>query len=152
MNRLVYYLIGIILITLSLSGIGYFMLCGAVPVNMLVIKQNVSRFTGNGVVLNNTSVPITISSDTYMGIVPPGKTSTEAGTKDADAIIIDRPMVFEGKTVDNKVFKFCNLATIELTEGPKKEIVINNRKYSWVCKLVGDYTLYDTVKKAFNQE
>lgn len=157
MKKLISIITGLLIITISLAGIGHIMLADAFPVKMR-LKHKISSLkslkylSNGGVVLNNTSRNITISSDSYLGKIPPGQTSIQAGTKDVDALIIDQPMQLGGKTIDNKVLKFCNLATIELTENGKGEIIINDRKYTRICKLANDYKVYDTVKQAFGQE
>lgn len=152
MKNLVNCFIGFVLITISVAGIAQFMFADEALMKMRRLRHEAAKLTKGAIVYNHTSRPITISSDSYIGIIPPGKSSLEAGTVDADAVVIDQPMWLEGKIIENKVLKFCNLATIELTEGTNGVITINAKKHSWICKLANDYKLYNSIKEAFNQK
>lgn len=94
-----------------------------------------------GVVYNETTKDIQISSDSYVMDLPAGKSSMEVGIKDVDAIIID----------DDKVLKFCNYGVIEVKEPEPDKITIKTKKLSWICKLAKDYDVYSSVKEAFGQ-
>jgi len=148
MKKVINYLTGIFLIFISSVGILHFMAAESVIVKTKMLKHKIAK---GGVVYNNTSSTIKISCDTYASSIPANKSSVDIGIKDVDAIIIDKPMYFQGKTIENKVLKFCDLGVIELTENEEKEITIKDKKLSWICKLAKDFTVYDSVKSAFKR-
>ncbi len=148
MKKLIYYCTGFFLILVSLTGVVYFMFAGNIPAKVKFIT--LKKIKG-GIVYNNTSSEIKISSDSYIGFLPAKKSSIDRGIIDVDALIIDRPMDLWGKTLENKVLKFCDLGVIELSESKDGRILIKEKKFSWVCSLANDFKVYDSLKEAFGQ-
>ncbi len=148
MKKLLNYFTGIFIIFIALVGMVYFMLSDSVPA-----KTGFSNYKPGkgGIVHNYTTKKIKISSDSYIGYIPERKNSIDAGIKDVDAIVIDAPMIFHGKIIENKVLKFCNLGTIDLIEDEKGNITINETRLTWVCKLANDFKIYNSVREAFGQ-
>jgi hypothetical protein len=87
--------------------------------------------------------------NSYVQNLPSNNSSRNAGLYDADGIVIDRPMQIDNKTYNNKVLKFCDFGTLELTTGNDDKLVIHPVGSSWICRLIGDFKITDSIKEAF---
>lgn len=148
MKKLLDYFIGFFILIISFSGILIFMFSESVPARTMLMDY--ATGTG-GIVYNHSSKDVKVSSDSYIGYIPARKNSIELGIKDIDALVIDKPAMFHGEIIENKVLKFCNAATIEVNEAPDGEISINEIKLTWLCKLANRFSLHNSVKEAFGQ-
>lgn len=67
-----------------------------------------------GIIVNETNFPIKIKDNYKIVEIPPGKSSREVGVKDADLLIIERPVIFENKKYSAGVIRFCDTVKVKV--------------------------------------
>ncbi|HSA06693.1 MAG TPA: hypothetical protein P5556_05905 [Candidatus Gastranaerophilales bacterium] len=138
--------IGFSFFLIGLIGIISLFSCGNIPVSHIFsIKKHC------GVVYNLTSEDIYVISDKFVIKIPSKTNSKEMGIYDADGLVINKPIIFNNKTYNNKIFRFCDLGKIKIKENKNKEIYIQPFGMSWTCKLAGKFGMYDSMEEAFNR-
>jgi hypothetical protein len=103
-----------------------------------------------GQLLNATNHPVKIIESKRLYPVPPWKTGLEINIHDTDGFVIDFPIQIDGKTVDKGVFKICDFAHVIIRSTPKGDVLETN-KGTVLCRLMGDYGLFDDLDEAFGK-
>jgi len=104
-----------------------------------------------GAVYNESSIPIQVTDYKTIKIILPGQNSLEIGIKDVDSIIISQPTYIDNKVYVEGVFKFCDLATIKISDFNNLYKISYSKKTN-ICKAFNDFHIYKTLKEAFPQK
>ncbi len=106
-----------------------------------------SKKNYGGIIYNKTNKILKFSQDLRVQSLPPEMSTRDKGVFDADSLIINEPTYYKDDIYFKGVFKFCNLSSLEVIENDGAlEIKAKN---AWMCKMLNDFTHYDSIKDAF---
>jgi hypothetical protein len=149
---------------LILAKICFLLMIAGIFVKYLFFAENVqeSRYKETrqlekqylgGIVLNNSSKTIKIVDNQIIKPLNRGESSRQAGIFDADGIVVEYPVIFEGKRYNSGAIKICDWASIEVNYDKEKgaNVIKPSVAYNF-CSLLEKVGWFNSFNDAFGRK
>ncbi|MDD3150911.1 MAG: hypothetical protein PHV68_08755 [Candidatus Gastranaerophilales bacterium] len=110
--------------------------------------QAISKKYFGGQVFNKTSHVINFTNWKIAKKLLPNQTNRDLGIFDADGILIEAPIEFEGKIYNFGVIKICDYANVQIIENEGIDVIKPSIGYAF-CKFLNDAGWFPSVHEAF---